>query len=260
MLYGESGVFPPSVHCHQNVILYYIRLNNLPSGSVLKSVFNEMQNLRDLSTCNNWCSNVSKLAKIYEIDIESLEFSDKTKLQVKSIIRQKFISDWLHRINDSVNNPGLRLYKMFKFDFKCEPYLENVKQFKYRKMLTKLRTSSHLLEIEHGRHIGKAESQRLCKTCNSIESEYHFIMICPIYHELRAKFLRDVFHICPYIVDYSDYDKFLFFMGFDDSRLQRLFSKYIYDAFDVRSGLGATRPSVDDSCRLSGGGGGPSQA
>ena len=72
MLYGESGVFPPSVHCHQNVILYYIRLNNLPPGSVLKSVFNEMQDLRDLSTSNNWCSNVSKLAKIYEIDIENL--------------------------------------------------------------------------------------------------------------------------------------------------------------------------------------------
>ena len=207
MLYGESGVLPPSVHCHQNVILYYIRLNNLPNGSVLKSVFNELKHLHDISTCNNWCSNVLKLSKNYEIDIDNLVFSDQTKQQVKSIIRQKFIADWICKINDSTNNPGLRLYKMFKFEFKCEPYLQNIKQFRQRKLFTKLRTSSHLLEIEHGRHIGKLEHQRLCRNCNIIESEYHFVMICPIYHELRVEFLENVYNSFPYIANYCDYDK-----------------------------------------------------
>ena len=126
-------------------------------------------------------------------------------------------------------------------------------------MFTKLRTSSHLLEIEHGRHIGKAENQRLCKTCNIIESEYHFVMICPIYHELRVEFLENVYKSFPYIVDYCDYDKFLFFMGFEDSCLHRLFSKYIFDAFNIRSGLGSTPPPADDTCQLSDGGEGPSQ-
>ena len=260
MLYGESGVVPPSVLCHQNVILYYIRLNNLPLGSVLKSVFVEMQGLQDISSCNNWCSNVFKLAENYGIDINNLEFTEKTKLQVKNVIKQKFISDWLYKINDSISNPGLRLYRMFKFDFKCESYLQNVKEFKFRKMFTKLRTNSHLLEIEHGRHIGKLEHQRLCTTCNVIESEYHFIMICPIYQELRTIFLQKIYDMFPYITDYCDYDKFLFMMGFDDSGLQCIFSKFIYNAFNVRSGLSLVLPPADDMCQSSGGGGNPSQA
>ena len=41
--------------------------------------------------------------------------------------------------------------------------------------------------------------------------------------------------------------------------LHRLFSKYIFDAFNIRSGLGSTPPPADDTCQLSDGGEGPSQ-
>ena len=38
MMVGEVGTFPPSIQCHKNVLIYFQRLNNLPEGSVLKSV------------------------------------------------------------------------------------------------------------------------------------------------------------------------------------------------------------------------------
>ena len=258
MLYGESGVIPPSILCHQNVILYYIRLNNLPHGSVLKSVFLEMKDLCESATTNNWCSNVLKLASSYNLDISNLEFSETTKQYIRDEIKQKFISDWLSKINDSVNNPGLRLYKLFKFDFRCEPYLQNVKQFKHRKMFTKLRTNSHLLEIEHGKHLGKLAHDRLCSVCHAVEDEFHFIMVCPLYNELRHNFLAEITSMFPLLNQYSLYDKFLFLMGFDDYNIHCIFSKFIHDAFIVRSGLGSTLPPADDTCQSSDGGGSPS--
>ena len=39
MLVGEVDMFPPSLLCHRNTLLYFVRLNNLPQGSVLKSIF-----------------------------------------------------------------------------------------------------------------------------------------------------------------------------------------------------------------------------
>ena len=53
--------------CHQRVMLYYIRLNSLPSGSVLKSVFLELKGLSDLSTTNNWCTQVLSIGKLYSV-------------------------------------------------------------------------------------------------------------------------------------------------------------------------------------------------
>ena len=111
MLQGESGVIPPSILCHQRVMLYYIRLNSLPSGSVLKLVFLELKGLSDLSTTNNWCTQVLSIGKLYGIDLDILEFNDSTKMLIKSIVKNKSISDWLSKINDHSMYPGLRLYK-----------------------------------------------------------------------------------------------------------------------------------------------------
>ena len=38
MLVGEVGMFPPSILRHRNTLLYFVHLNNLPLGSVLKSI------------------------------------------------------------------------------------------------------------------------------------------------------------------------------------------------------------------------------
>ena len=47
------------------------------------------------------------------------------------------------------------------------------------------------LAVEQGRYTGIARHLRFCIVCNKqqIEDEYHFIMICPIYHNLRTLYL-----------------------------------------------------------------------
>ena len=59
-----------------------------------------------------------------------------------------------------------------------------VKVAKYRTALTKLRVSCHRLQIELGRY-HKPRSippeQRLCKLCNCIEDEVHFVCVRPVF-------------------------------------------------------------------------------
>ena len=214
-----------------------------------------MQHRNSLSTNNNWCANVNSLALEYGLNIDNLPYNCETKKFVKSAVKEKFVSDWYDNMHCK---PGLRLYKLFKHDFKCEPYLQNVKNTNIRKMFTRLRTSSHSLEIERGRYVNKLECDRVCSLCNVVENEYHFVMICPIYRELRSEFLCKIKSMFPFISQYSLYEQFLFFMGFDDYNLHCEFSKFIFNAFNIRSGTGLAPPPPGDMCRsLDGDGGGP---
>ena len=73
-----------------------------------------------------------------------------------------------------------------------ETYL--VSNFKYRQAITRLKVSSHDLMIEMGRHgLNRREIEdRLCPFCNSVETEIHFLVSCPLYSNARQIFYRDI--------------------------------------------------------------------
>ena len=53
--------------------------------------------------------------------------------------------------------------------------------------------SNHNLEIESGRHKGLRMEERICVYCEKqniivIEDEYHLLLCCPMYTELRHKY------------------------------------------------------------------------
>ena len=110
---------------------------------------------------------------------------DVFKHECKLIMRDAFLSQWTNDIQNHVANPILRTYSKFKSDFIIEPYLY-LKDSRHRKALSRLRASSHHLEIERGRHAHKPIHTRICKYCNLIEDEQHFLVDCSIYTPERA--------------------------------------------------------------------------
>jgi len=90
-------------------------------------------------------------------------------------------------------------YCSYKLSFGLEPYLEIIKEPKYRNALARLRTSSHDLKIEKGRHHNIQREHKFCENCNQkqIENEYHFLLICPKYMELRKKYLKKFYYTWP---------------------------------------------------------------
>ena len=77
--------------------------------------------------------------------------------------------------------------------FQSSEYLEIVNIKKFRIALTKLRVSSHRLEIEMGRWARPERIEfddRKCKLCNKLEDEFHFVLECPLYDDIRKKYIR----------------------------------------------------------------------
>ena len=67
---------------------------------------------------------------------------------------------------------------------------------RWMKALSKLRMSSHMLEIERGRHVKPQKlplGQRICQRCtsNSADDEIHFLITCSYFATQRTSLLAE---------------------------------------------------------------------
>ena len=91
--------------------------------------------------------------------------------------------------------------KKFKTVFRCESYMSCEIKSALRVNYTKLRLSSHKFLVERARW-GKVKipyAQRRCTLCSSgdIEDEYHMIMICEHFRDVRVKYIKPFYYKRP---------------------------------------------------------------
>jgi hypothetical protein len=89
----------------------------------------------------------------------------------------------------------LILYNHGKDYHVYENYLDMIPHTS-RKYLTRIRISSHSLHVQTGRYhmtrtnrTVRSERWRLYCNLHDIEDEYHFILICPFYIDIRKKYI-----------------------------------------------------------------------
>ena len=85
----------------------------------------------------------------------------------------------------------LRTYKPIKNEYKMETCLYHISDREGRRDLTKLRSNNHSLPIEQGRCSKLEVAECLCKKCNKVEDEIHFLIECKLYDSVRKKFFSD---------------------------------------------------------------------
>lgn len=115
----------------------------------------------------------------------------------------------------------LEFYEKVTNTYKMETYLKSDMNKKYKTALTQIRISAHELEIEKGRYIGKKREERICRKCNVLEDEIHFLDNCQLYSTLRHKLQKNRNIENLKISDYINiYEKEI--------------GKYIFDAMKIR--------------------------
>ena len=122
-------------------------------------------------------------------------------------------------------------YTKLKSCISSEYYLSCVTIRKFRVSLARFRCSSHDLWIEKGRYLKMKREDRLCKSCNTnlIENEYHFLLVCPLYNELRKKYIRELYFVHPSI------DTFSALMTCKNQNVIQNLAMFIYHAFKRRN-------------------------
>ena len=95
-----------------------------------------------------------------------------------------------------------------------------------------MRVSSHRLCIETGRWTKPNRTpvnERICTLCNKLEDEFHFIIECTRYVDLRKQFIKQYYWVRPSM------HKFIELMKSDNKNVIRKLGIYIERAFHARN-------------------------
>ena len=125
--------------------------------------------------------------------IRNKDFSKDAKLITNIKTRLKDISSQTIINTFETNQGKLTFLAQNKKNHKFESYL-NISNFEHRRAITKIRTSSHKLEIETGRWSNIPRDQRYCKNCilHKMENEHHFLFECQMYQNERKEFYNTI--------------------------------------------------------------------
>ena len=147
----------------------------------------------------------------------------------KSRLRDILIQEWVSDINTSSKaNHYRNFYGFFEIQF----YLKNTLPVYLTRILAKLRCSAHELKVEKGRHNGTPYLQRICVFCrnNQIEDEFHFVLQCPFFHDLRIRYIPQ-----RYIKRYPNVEDFYAIMKCKNESVIARLAQYLIVAFQRRA-------------------------
>ena len=155
----------------------------------LKKAGNELL----LASCNqsegNWVSSIRSTFEKFDLsDVylnETPSTTTATYCQLFDCEKVVFTQSALSSIQTL---PKMRTYRLLVQNLGPKDYLFTTRDVKNRVAMTKLRLSNHNLSIEKGRHQDVHLSDRNCPFCpEHLENEFHFLIQCPIYKNLRAR-------------------------------------------------------------------------
>ncbi len=88
----------------------------------------------------------------------------------------------------------LRTYRTFKQEYKTETYVQIIRQKKFRSAYAKFRCGVAPIKIETCRYgLNRVPvEERLCDTCQVVEDEYHVMMQCSLYNDIRIEYLTSI--------------------------------------------------------------------
>ena len=231
-LYGELGRVPLNVLRKVNMIRYWAKILQSKEDSLERDVYTMLKH----DANNNIQYNSKNWAYCIKTILESLGLGNLWLQQenanlylpfVRQRIFDQYYQTWYSNIN---NSQRLSSYSRYKHCFEIEKYLDSITEQKYKIALSRFRLSSHKLEIERGRYFNIPREERKCTLCqiNSVENEYHFLLVCPLYRELRKKYLKS------YYCRWPTLNKFDQLMSSKSKNELFNLSKYIYFATKLR--------------------------
>ena len=231
-IYGELGRISFASQRHISIIRYWLKLVSLNENKYAKCVYDmQLEDMRSNPQKTNWASSVKQLLSKYGfMDIwisQGVENSSSFLRVFKQRVRDIYMQEWHDRLEKSSR---ARFYVNIA-NFKHQTYLENISVKKFQQNMSRLRVSSHRLEIEAGRWTKPVKTplvKRKCKMCNVLEDEFHFILECPLYRDLRRELISKYFWRRP------NMPKFVELCMSENINRQKKLSMFIEKAFKIR--------------------------
>jgi hypothetical protein len=265
---GELGRYPMLIKSLVQSILYERSIFKYQPETLVGRAVAEMSSAGDEAS---WLSRVRKVRMLLDIPFyPSFMSDDYVSKEISTKIHSQFDIFYMSEINqiklgaDGLNHNKLRFYSSFKGCFKPEYYISNINNRNQRAWLSRLRTSSHHLEVEKGRYSGTPLNERWCRYCppacedsyGRLGTEEHFLHDCTTFANQRRCFFAKYSQILPIFPSLSREEKVRTMLCPASNAASKLINKFISIMFvgrdKIEEGLHPTLltfpPQVVDYC------------
>ena len=241
---GELGQLPIHLLWKERILRYWNRLCSEDTPVLLRHAILHLKHLLEKGK-QCWLTEVQAIfegagfASAFTYNGCDKELTNLIMLRY----RDQYIQSWYQKLHRTTSTRGcggnkLRTYQLFKSKFEQEPYLSIVANVKHRVALTRLRLSCHRLEIEVGRYHKPTPTPvplRLCRRCQMVEDEIHFIYVCPRFSTLCQELFAMVHAYYPPFQWLSTTDKFIYLLTSTNVHILRELSAFVYKSFKLHS-------------------------
>ena len=237
----ETGRHPITLYAQEQSIKYFLRFPSTEEHSLLHDYYEKEENstengqfieyikdhLDKIGMSNIWKEQLLEKKNHYK----NHNIIKDIKLRKRDVSSQDIISTL------SLQPGKLALLNEIKNTHKFETYL-NIHNRENRRAITKIRTSSHKLEIETGRWNNVNRDLRICKNCNlhEVENETHFLFECRM-HVTERKLFYDTIKTKMNIdlsTSLPDVDKLKTLFSSEDLSVLNALGKYIKISLNKR--------------------------
>ena len=230
---GDCGRVPIGVSTRVRCIKYWLKILSMEDTRIPRACYNMLYE-HEQAGRTNWASEIKNLLCSHGFGFvwfqQGVGNVHAFLLEFENRVRDCASQLWL---SDIRANQRLELYYNCKSQLEPEKYLFCIEHNRYIHALARVRVSNHALLIEKGRHLHIDRDSRWCPYClkhgrHIVETEYHFVLICDQYVELRKK------HIAKYYWNNPSYHKFVLLLQSDKITTLNELAEYIYSAMKVR--------------------------
>ena len=236
-IYGDTRRYPPFLKQQILALKYWMRLISLPRSCYLRIVYNSLVSL-DFIGETNWCSHIrSLLFRTNHRDVwenHRVENANRLIKQVKSCLINTYKVDWSIKARNSIK---LRTYIKFKFEHSLEEYLFYIPDTRWMRALSRLRMSSHMLEIVQGMHVKlqKTTTRTAHMSSNSVDDEIYFLITLSYFATHRTSLLAKSKLLNSEFDYLSNDDQFIYIMSSTHRPLVICLAKYTYSCIQTLS-------------------------
>ena len=235
-LYGELGRLPLCYTRYSRIVKYWFKILESPDNRLIKRVYCIQRNhIENDGNVTNWVSLLRDLLCVHGFGHvwlnQGVGSINCFMMVFKQRMKDVYYQSWNATIRDSRK---AITYKHIVEGFRPQFYLSNIRIPKYRHAMTKLRLRNNRLKVETGSWNGPnaiVYHERICEFCNQnhLEDEYHFVMTCSYYTELRRIFIPKYYRIRPNMY------KFVSLMSTENITLLNKVATYVGKAFEKRN-------------------------
>ena len=206
-VYGELGRFPMIIHRYTRIIKYWLKIVTGNKCTFVNALYQDgLRNIEDTQKYS-WCKSVRTL--LFELGFGDVWYNQGVAdINVFIECFQQRVYDiykqgWRSRIDESTR---ASFYRVYKSEFGFSHHLDVVCVKSHRVTLSRLIMSSHSLRIEKGRWERPPipRQDRMCNVCHKLGDEYHFLLECLSFQELRERLIPKYYWNRPSMYKYVD--------------------------------------------------------